>query len=44
MIVYKTWYKTGTGTYNTKYKFKGVFLFGFIPLYICRTFIPYDSI
>lgn len=35
MIIYKKWH-----TYNRfrdRYNYKGVFLFGFIPLYIQRT-------
>ena len=45
MIIYKTWYShRTTPMYNTKYKFQGVFLFGFIPLYIHRTVIPTNSI
>lgn len=35
MIVYKEWH-TYT-RYRDRYNYKGVFLFGFIPLYIRRT-------
>ena len=45
MIICKTWYKlNSTPMYNTKYRYKGVFLFGFIPLYINRSIVPKGEI
>ena len=35
MIVYKEWHKITR--YRERYNYKGIFLFGFIPLYIQRT-------
>lgn len=44
MLVYKVWYNSKKcPVYNAKYRYKGLFLFGFIPLYIHRSIVSTNS-